>query len=488
MASHNSPELRPCPDHFLQPAQPSEAAATFRIATSASLAYALTYFWRYPIFLLPQYIMGATVVTIAGRALDLHACFSFAFILGFGAAKLPAMRLVTSAFFWRNRLCVVLSLLVSSMLASCGGVLLFARWPALQVASVFVGSLGSSCLYGAMVTYLEGRRRTEILLAASAACFVYAGTLSRALAAAVVRLPPELLPHRAMPLAIGLVMCPASCVLMVMVDRAPPPSRADVAARSARSPMPPAKQAAFVGEYFAGLAALLLVYCGFVSLRSFRDFYPEQIFGAALGGAVQPSVYILADLPGALMSCAALVLLSTVRSSRAALRYILLAVLAGLGVAVGSTALFEARAISGLAWLLSYSGAFYAAFGVLGTPYFERLFAATRAEGTCAFLVFLSDLLGYVCTTALLLYQNFGPLSGSSDEEVLRLFTTLLFAAAAPLAVLILLALVYFSVRLRPVETGREGLLQAGSMTPPDELPPVAEEAQVRAQRQRGAD
>ena len=68
---------------------------TWRIAFCASLAYALSYFWRYPIFILPETILHQRFATIGGTDLDLQAAFSLAFILGFGVAK-PFAAIVVS--------------------------------------------------------------------------------------------------------------------------------------------------------------------------------------------------------------------------------------------------------------------------------------------------------------------------------------------------------------------------------------------------------
>ena len=67
-------------------ARPEHASnfATWIIALSMSLSYCLTYFWRYPIFVLPANI---TQQPVFSERMDVQACFSLAFILGFGLAK-----------------------------------------------------------------------------------------------------------------------------------------------------------------------------------------------------------------------------------------------------------------------------------------------------------------------------------------------------------------------------------------------------------------
>jgi hypothetical protein len=104
--------------------------------------------------------------------------------------------------------------------------------------------------------------------------YVSAGTLSRG--AGSTLLSTGIHP-RLMPLAIGLVACPIACGLIVVVDRAPGPSAADIAERAPRSAMSGRQQLRFVRQHFAGLACVLLAYSGFVGVRSFRDFYSQQV-------------------------------------------------------------------------------------------------------------------------------------------------------------------------------------------------------------------
>ena len=153
----------------------SSAAWTSVISLSCAGSYALSYFWRYPVFVLPAAILDQPVW---GR-LDLHHCFSLAFILGFGLAKFPAASVVSSSFFFRHRLGVLLFILTGSMLLE-GVSLLFVEsvyW--VSIVGVFLSSFTSSWLYGMMLTYLEGRRTTEKMLAIITFCLIYAGNASR---------------------------------------------------------------------------------------------------------------------------------------------------------------------------------------------------------------------------------------------------------------------------------------------------------------------
>ena len=130
--------VKPAEDEFDSLSPPSDRKFwTWVIALSSSTAYCLSYFWRYPVFMLPDDVLDARVVTIFHKDLNLHACFSLAFMLGFGAAKMPASCFAASHFFFAHRFASIAAILVGSMLIECLG-LLAAASPATQVAAVFL--------------------------------------------------------------------------------------------------------------------------------------------------------------------------------------------------------------------------------------------------------------------------------------------------------------------------------------------------------------
>ena len=468
---------RPAPRHQ---SRLSEATWTWIIALSCSASYALSYFWRYPIFVLPASILRQHVV----GNFDLQACFSLAFIGGFGLAKMPASAVASSPFFFRHRLSVLLVLLTSSMLIEGLG-LLATSHPWIQICAVFVSSFLSSWLYGMELTYLEGRRATEKLLAVIQLGLVYAGNASRGSASVMLSLG---CPPRWMPLAVGVVAWVPSAFLLLITDRAPRPSAADVAARCERGTMPPSARRAFLWRYAFGLACIVLAYALLVGIRALRDLYSAAIFAAALGVRTAPPwVFLIADLPGALLSAVALWLVSLVSDSRRAMAWMFGGMVGSIGTMLGATALFQAGALGGLAWQLLLGGGFYIAFSLLGAPLNERLLAATRTKGTIAFFVFLSDCCGYVVSIGLLLYQDLGedmaghddasssttrtapppsprapmqmappptlplpqlPGGGGGSQSELELFLTVLWICGGLALVLLACAAVYFHLRI----------------------------------------
>ena len=138
--------------------------------------YSLTYFWRYPLFVLPEHILAVRIVTVWGRDLSFQQCCSMAMMLGFFLAKFPALCVMTGQTFFRWRRWALLSLFWASMLIECVGVAVFVQSsPGISVIFVFMSSMLSSWLYGGVITYLEGRTRTDALLAVVSFFYIYAG-------------------------------------------------------------------------------------------------------------------------------------------------------------------------------------------------------------------------------------------------------------------------------------------------------------------------
>ncbi|KAL3932858.1 MAG: hypothetical protein SGPRY_000531 [Prymnesium sp.] len=360
----------------------NDCMTTWVIAISSSLAYALSYFWRYPIFILPEEDLERHVLTLSGKDFDLQACFSLAFMFGFALAKAPASSFAASRFFFAHRFTCIASALAGSMLIECVGIFIFASSPALQVVAVFVSSLLSSVIFGLLLTYLEGRRATESMLAVMTGMFIYAGNLSRGTASALLDIG---VPSKLMPLLIGVVTCPFSCMLLLLTHKAPRPSGADQAARMRRSSMSLSARIAFLRDWAVGVSALVLAYALLMGLRYMRDLCEHrlailmparhssirarpfnllilwfavlldsrQLCSASLGVTKAPEyIFLIADLPAAALSICALLYLSTIKNNRQALLTMLSFMLFFTSLGLLSTWLFQHGVIGGVAWQL----------------------------------------------------------------------------------------------------------------------------------------
>lgn len=428
---------------------PSAAAARFRgspwyVGLALAGSYSLTYFWRYPIFVLPLSTLHQPCATIGGTQLDVQQGYTLAMTLGFGLAKPPAMRAMTSAAFFRHRCAYLVALYWASMLIECVGIAVLDQ-PIAQVGCVFASSFLSSWIFGGLVTYLEGRQTTEGLLAIVTFSYIWAGNLSRGAGAIALEWG---VPDRLMPLAVGLVACGGASGLLVVAANAPHANASprDVAARCARRGMTPHEGFAFFARWFGGMAGLVLAYVLLASVRTYRDLYSADLFAEALGSPVPSVVFFLVDAPGAVLACAVMWCCGHVADHRRALTALISAQLVFAGVLVGSTVLYDAGVLGGLVWQVLVGVGIYGVYALASTPCFDRLLALSRTPMTCAFLVFFADMCAYGGAITLQLVQMFGPKSAAGVKHV---FVLAVYAGGGGTLCALVLALVYFRARTR---------------------------------------
>lgn len=241
-----------------------------------ALAYSATYFWRFPIFVLPLDNLEQRVFTVGGKDVDLQTSYSLALTLGFGLAKVSAVSIMSSQFFFRNRPMFILATLWISFVLMAIGTLVFYSHDVLylQVICLFFSFYFSSWIYGAMLSFIEGRMGTEALLATMNFFYIYAGNASRGTGQLMLDAG---LTARVMPAVVGLIFCPLSSLLLWYASKIPPPSAYDVQNRSKRVAMPSEQRNAFLFHNALGLICMLVPYALLSGMRSFRDFYSQQV-------------------------------------------------------------------------------------------------------------------------------------------------------------------------------------------------------------------
>ena len=250
--------------------------SVFGFGMALAMSYSCTYFWRYPVFVLPLSTLEQTVFTIGGNDVDLQTCYSLALTIGFGVAKFPAVTIVSSPFFFRNRLPFIMGTLwVSCFLMAFGTVVFYSKnLLFVQVIFLFFSYFFSSWIYGSMLSFIEGRMGTEALLATMNFFYIYAGNASRGTG--------QLLLHgglspRSMPAVAGVAFCVLSSLLLWYASHIPPPSVCDEKSRTKRVAMSSEGRNSFLCENAVGIICMIASYALLSLIRSFRDFYSQQV-------------------------------------------------------------------------------------------------------------------------------------------------------------------------------------------------------------------
>jgi hypothetical protein len=211
------------------------------------------------------------------------------------------------------------------------------------------------------------------------------------------------------------------------------------ALRVRRAPMDAVERRAFLAIYWPGIALLTVAYILLTALRDFRDNFAAEIW-AALGYGHESGVFTQSELPVAVIALAALGAVMAVRDNLKALMVIHAIVVAGFLLLGACTWAFQAQLISPLAFMIAAGAGLYMAYTPFNAMLFDRLVAFSGRIATAGFLIYVADASGYLGSTALLVWRNFG----APKMDWLHFFILSAYATSAVGAVLSAAAAIYF--------------------------------------------
>lgn len=276
--------------------------------------------------------------------------------------------------------------------------------PSGKVVALFLNGLPLGTVWGIVFSFLEGRRTSEILGAGLSCAYIVASGAVKSIGAMLLGAG---VPEGWMPAAAGAMFLPLFILAVVGLRHIPPPSAADVAARTEREPMNKAERRAFVRSFWPGLASLVIVYLLLTSYRDFRDNYAAEIW-ADLGAAGKASVFTLTEIPIAFSVMLVLALLYLVKNNRRGLLYTYVIMGAGSALVGVGTLAFDAGLIGPLVWMSVVGLGLYFGYVPYGCVLFDRTIAALQTVATAVFLIYISDAVAYGGSVGVVLYKTFG--------------------------------------------------------------------------------
>src|ERR1051325_9961810 len=313
--------------------------------------------------------------------------------------------------------------------------------PGGKVIALFLNGLPLGTVWGIVFSFLEGRRTSEILGAGLSCAYVGASGFVKSVGAILIAVVGE----SWMPAVTGALFLPIFFIAVYGLSLVPPPSEADVAARTEREPMSKTERHAFLRSYWPGLVMLVLVYLCLTAYRDFRDNFAAEIW-ADLGNDKQASVFTLTEIPIALSVMFVLALLYVVRNNRRglALTYVIM----GWGAALigGATVLFDMGALPPMAWMIAVGLGLYLGYVPYGCVLFDRTIAALQIVATAVFLIYVSDAVAYGGSVGLVLYKTLG----QANISKLQFFRYFSYATCAICVVCLATSARYFLRRAEP--------------------------------------
>jgi hypothetical protein len=362
-----------------------------------------------------------------GTGIHLKTAFLISQILGYTLSKFLGTRILPELQADRRAISLV-GLIVGSWVA----LLAFGMsGPWLKLAALFLNGLCLGMIWGLVVSFLEGRRTSELLLAGLSCSFIVASGAVKDVGRFTMHAFG--VPEDWMPFVTGAIFLPLLFVSVFGLAQIPAPSRKDEEARAPRTQMTKRDRKAFVSQHALPLALILVVYFFLTAFRDYRDNYGIEIF-TELGYGAAPALFSRTELPVALGVMLVLALLSLIQNNKSALVVMFSVMTGGLLLLSGATLLLEEKWISGTTWMVLVGLGSYLTYVPFGSMLFERIVAHTRTVGTAVFGIYVADALGYCGSIGVQLYADLFAQEASRLEFFLSLTHAVSLGGAVLLA------------------------------------------------------
>lgn len=321
--------------------------------------------------------------------------------------------------------------------------------PSWRIVPIFLNGLPLGMVWGLVVSYLEGRRTSELLLAGLSCSYIVSSGMVKDFARALMEggvatwwnsIPvigttiaswTGKISEPWMPAITGLYFLPVFLLCVWLLNQIPRPDRLDVQERVERKPMGRAERLAFVRQFTLGIVLLCVAYFFLTAYRDFRDNYQVELFDE-LGYSYAQNKTIISRAETVVMFgvLAALALLNLIRQNRFGLIASFSVMSGGLLLMGLSTLLLEAQKISGFWWMTLIGLGSYLAYVPYGSLLFDRLLASTRVVGTAVFAIYLADAIGYTGSVGIQLFKDMAQ-SDVSRLSFFKNFTYLMSVVGA---------------------------------------------------------
>ncbi len=267
---------------------------------------------------------------------------------------------------------------------------------------LLLNGLPLGMIFGYIQGFLEGKKNTELFIAALGSSFILADGVSKSVGVSLLNWGVA---ENWMPFAAGLLYALPFLFFVWMLTQIPRPTAQEVADRAERQPMTQQDRIQLVKQLWPGILTISLLYLFASLLRGIRsDFAPEIWHYLGYDGV--PSIYSQTEIwvtVGILVINGSLVLIKRnylaffISLSAIATGYLLLVIAGWWGV----------HSMNSF-WLIVLTGfGIYLPYLTITTSVFERMIAITRHKANIGFLMYIVDSIGYLGYNVLLIAAGF---------------------------------------------------------------------------------
>ncbi|UZR97490.1 DUF5690 family protein [Chondrinema litorale] len=282
--------------------------------------------------------------------------------------------------------------------------LLFAIVPLwLKPVTLFLNGLPLGMVFGLVLSYLEGRRNSELLVAGLSATFIFSTGLVKSTGLWLMQ--SFQVNEYAMPFITGLLFFPIFILAVWFLHRSKKPTSEDIEQRTERIPMDKTRRLDFLQKHGAGFFVLVLIYIILTVIRDFRDNFIVE-FWAELGLATQPELITITEIPVTIIVLVISALGILILNNKTAFNLGIYATIFSALLMLVVTYLFEMGKLSPVIWIVASGTSIYLPYILFHCLLFERFIALLKYRGTVSYLFYVADALGYLASVGILLMKE----------------------------------------------------------------------------------
>lgn len=399
---------------------------------AALLTYMSMYAFRKP-------LSAATFEGISYWGIDYKIIAIISQVIGYTCSKFMGISIVSS-MKPQNRIKFILGFVGFAWLA----LLMFAIVPhPYNVIFLILNGLPLGMIFGIVISFLEGRRNTELLGAGLCISFITASGITKAVG-------KYLIVHFHvsdfwMPFCVGLIFLPLLLFGTWLLSLIPPQSEEDKAIRSERTPMNGKERMKFFRNFSWGVILSTLVYATLTVYRDLRDNFAVELW-AQMGYKDNAGILAASEICIAVLVLTLLAsMIKVTNHSKAFFGNINTFISGGILLFI-MTYLFSKGIISPVVWMVSTGFALYLCYACFHTMFFERWIALFRYKSNISFLICIADSFGYLGSVGVLLYKNFY----SRNMDWLHFITMAAYISGICIATLSCFMYIYFLYKKHP--------------------------------------
>lgn len=360
---------------------------------AALITYMSMYAFRKP-------LSAATFEGLTYWGMDYKIIALISQVIGYTCSKFLGIRIVSS-MKPGQRIRYILGLVGAAWIA-----LFFFAWTPqpYNVLLLVINGLPLGMIFGIVISFLEGRRNTELLGAGLCISFITASGIVKSVG-------QFLIVHLGvsdfwMPFLTGLVFVPLLLLGVWLLGKIPPPTEEDKALRSERTPMTKVERRKFIHDFSVGVVLAVLTYATLTVYRDLRDNFAVELW-AQMGYEGNSGILAYTEICIALLVLFFIANMIRVINNRKAF-YGNIGFFIGSGLLLFfSTWAFSEGRLSPVWWMILSGFGLYLCYACFHTMFFERWIALFRYSSNIGFLICVSDSFGYLGSVGVLVYKNF---------------------------------------------------------------------------------